>query len=119
MKKWVIISGVVGALILFITILGSGGILKNSISEKDDVLNELELVQTSVDKGDWAEAEKHFNKTHIAWEIVKNRIQFSVERDFIKEINNDIALLKGTIEAKDKKNAIIMIEKIKLTWKEL
>lgn len=119
MKKWFIIIGSITMLVVFITIMSSGFILKRSFTESDDVIKQINLVEASINKQDWEQADNQLEKGFNAWEKVKNRIQFSVERDFLEKIDNELATLKGAIKAKDEKILIISIEKIKKIWNQL
>lgn len=118
-KKTLIIAGTSLMLLIFIAIMGSGYFLKNPITKNDDVLGQLDSIEKSVHNSDWSKAEKQINDGLKKWGKVKNRIQFSVERDFLEEIDSEMAEIKGAIIAKDQETVITNIEKLKVIWKEL
>ncbi len=119
MRKWFVILGSIGMLVLFIIIMGSGVFLKNPITNHDDVIKQLNLIEQSVTAHQWKEANQQIDEQFTIWGKVKNRIQFSVERDFLEEIEGDLATLKGAIVAKDLKKSIEISEKIKVIWRDL
>lgn len=99
--------------------MGSGFFLKKPFSNHDDVIDKVKQVERLVKAEAWNEAEKECDEGILAWEKVKNRIQFSVERGFLEQIDYDLAELKGSIIAQDPKNVIITSEKIVILWNEL
>jgi len=119
MRKWIITFGSIGLLLLFIAVMGSGAFLKKPIIGEDDVLKQFDQIEESISKNNWSQAGEQMNKQFTIWEKVKNRLQFSVERDIIEEIDHDLAVLKGAIQAKDKKLFIEIVEKIKVIWNDL
>jgi len=119
MKKTILITVSILMMVLYILIMSSGFLLKNPITEDDDVIKHIDLVQQSAIKNNWEESGIELEKAFKAWGKVKNRIQFSVERVFIEDIDEEFATLKGIIKAKDTNMAIITTEKIKTVWDEL
>jgi len=119
MRKMGIILGSILMLIVFIAVMGSGFILKNSFNSDDDVIKQINLVQKAVMADNWEQAGIELEGGFIAWEKVKNRIQFSVERVFIEDIDIELATLAGALKAENKDISIISTEKIKILWKEL
>lgn len=119
MRRIGIIVGSIAMLALFIAIIGSGFILKGSFTDDDDVIKQIDLIEKAANESNWEQARVDFKSGQKAWEKVKNRIQFSVERIFIEDIDEELATLSGAIIAEDKEASIITTEKIKLLWKEL
>jgi len=119
MKKWWLIGGSVFTIIVFLLIMGTAVFLKNPITGNDDVLKHVQLVQKTVKTEEWQQANNEWKEATQAWEKVKNRIQFSVERDFIEDIDDELATIKGAIVAKNIDRAIIASERIKIIWDEL
>lgn len=119
MRKIGIIIGSIFMMIIFLTVISSGFILKNSFTSDDDVIKQIDLVQKAVIEDDWELARVELANGFKAWEKVKNRIQFSVERTFIEDIDVELATLSGAIKAENKDFSIITTEKIKVLWKEL
>lgn len=119
MTKKLLIFGSITMMVIFIAIMGSGAFLKKPITGNDDLIKEITLVEKSVKKNNWNEANNSVEQGFVKWEKIKNRIQFSVEREFIDEIERELAVLKGTVQAKDMKTAITTVEKIKIIWEDL
>lgn len=118
-KKFIIYAGSISMIVLFVAIMGSGNFLKKPLTYNDDVMKQVNLVEESVNKSQWQDAEIEINKGLASWEKVKNRIQYSVERNYLEDIEGEMASLKGAIRAKDRDTAIITIEKIRRMWREL
>lgn len=119
MRKMGIIIGSIIMITIFIIVMGSGFVLKNSFSSDDDVIKQVDLVQKAVMANNWEQANIELASGFNAWEKVKNRIQFSVERVFIEDIDIELATLAGALKAENKDISIISTEKIKILWKEL
>lgn len=117
-KKAIIISSIF-MMTIFIAIMGSGFILKNSFTSDDDLINQIDLVQKAVMEDDWESASVELASGFKAWEKIKNRIQFSVERTFIEDIDIELASLAGAIKAENKDISIITTEKIRILWNAL
>ena len=106
-------------MVLFITVMGSGAFIKKPFSKNDDVMKQIRMIEQSVKKSEWDDASSRLDKSFRAWGKVKNRIQFSVERDFLEEMDSELGVLKGAIKAEDEKYAILTVEKIRVLWEEL
>lgn len=119
MRKKAIFIGSIFMITIFIAIMGSGFILKNSFTDDDDLIKQIDLVQKAVMGDDWESANVELTNGFKAWEKVENRIQFSVERIFIEDIDVELATLAGAIKAENKDLSIVTTEKIKILWKEL
>jgi len=116
MKKWIIIM-VSSFLILFTVLLfNSAGFLKKPLTGEDNFILALSQIQSEVEKDNWNEANSFLEQADYAWEKVKNRIQFSVERTFLDDIDNELATIKGAIKSKDFSMLIISLEKIRFLW---
>jgi len=119
MNKNSILFGTIVILLLFVAIMVSGSFLKNPITGNDRVIEKVEKIESFTKEKNWIQAKNQLQEGIQAWEKVKNRIQFSVERDFLLEIDNKFATLKGAIKAKDEKVVITTGEELKFVWKEL
>ena len=106
-------------MLLFGMVMTSGAFLKKPLVGDDDLLGYVEQIELIVKNGDWSQADVPLQKGIRAWEKVKNRIQFSVERDFIIDIDNKLATIKGGIKAKDEKGILTTTEELRFVWSEL
>jgi len=110
---------VVFALVVFIAIMTTGGLLKKPFSEKDNVKSCIESVKRDVESENWIEAKENLTKLKTAWKIVGNRVQFSAERNEMIAIDRNIARLNGSLEAEDKVSALIELSELSLNWDDL
>ena len=116
MKKWLIILLSSMIIILTIAIFGSGAFLKNPMTEDDDVIQAISKLEIEAKNENWENADHQLERAINAWNKIKNRIQFSVERTFLDDVDNELATIKGAIRAKDLSMLIISVEKIKFLW---
>lgn len=106
-------------LILFIAIMTSGGFLKRSFSNIDDVNGSIEVLKKDVINENWKQAEIDFKKLKVAWRKVEKRVQFSVERDEMNMIDTNIARIGGALSVRDKSSSVIELSEITNHWNEL
>lgn len=106
-------------LTLFIAMMTTGGWIKQPLSQKDDVMYEVTLVEEDVKVSDWNLALEHMEQLDRAWRIVLSRMQFVAEQERIYELETGLAYLKGALVAEDQVSAIIYIETLKSYWEQL
>ncbi len=119
MKKTVSYIVPILVLILFITIMTSGGILKKPFGKSDDVASCIETLKKDVINEDWEQAKTDVQHLKAAWKTVEKRVQFSVERDEMNIIDINIARIEGAISIGDKSSAIIELSEIMEHWNAL
>lgn len=107
------------ALSIFIAIMTSGGLAKKPFGEKDDVYRCVLTLQKDVIDENWNKADISFNELKNGWNLVRKRVQFSVERTDINTINDNIARIQGSLLIHDKASAIIEISEMTEHWNEL
>lgn len=95
-------------ILLFIGIMLSGSFLKQPFSDKDRLLDTMKSLETSINHLDWEKAEEEVNYIEKAWGKVVFRIQFSVERENMMQVDETISRIKGGVKSQDKN--IIMEE---------
>lgn len=115
-KKIIYYSIPVLTLILFIIIMTSGILLKNSMKSSQEINEYLSKIKTNIVDEEWDQAHKNFVKLKNMWDIVKKWIQFSVERDEFIRFDLALARLEGTIMARDKVSALIAINETTEIW---
>ncbi|MCY6960298.1 DUF4363 family protein [Clostridium brassicae] len=106
-------------IIIFIGVMTSGGFLKKSFNDKDNVINYIDIIKQDITNENWNQAGKDLEYLKNAWNIVGKRVQFSVERNEMIMINTNIARLEGAIWAKDKSEGLIEISEIIEHWRDL
>lgn len=118
-RKGLIFSVVVITLAFFIFIMKSGGLLKQSFNDHDDVKQYVADLDEAIGREQWGKSAILYTQLEDAWRTVSRRVQFSVERDDLEGFNQSLASLKGSIRARSVENAIIHLEEVKSFWKHL
>lgn len=106
-------------LILFTAIMTTGGPLKRSFGKNDNVMKYIDNLMSDVKSEKWQQAESDIKYLKRAWEIVKKRVQFSVEKDEMNLIDMNIAKMEGALTIHDKSFFIIELSEMKGHWNEL
>ena len=119
MKKLIYYLLPVAILALFIGIMLSGSYLKQPRGEDDSVSGKLVLVKEAVQKGDWKSAQQEIDNLEEAWEKVVPRIQFSMERNEIKDLGVSLTRARAAITAKDIAGALMELEEAEHHWHSL
>ena len=119
MKKLIAVSIPVVLIAFFILIMISAPFLKKSFGENDNVPVLMEEIKNDVNNGKWAEARESTVELEDAWNIIIGRVQFSVERDELKEIKTSLARMKGYIEANDRSGSLAELAVVKEHWASL
>jgi hypothetical protein len=104
---------------LFILLMNSGALLKNSFNNEDNVSLAIEKLEKELSNEHWPEANDSLKLLDIAWKNVQRRVQFSVEKDQMKRIEGNLLRIEGCIKAKDKASATIELAEMKGHWQEL
>lgn len=107
------------ALVIFIIIMTTGSILKQSFHKNDRVMHHLSQLSTEVKNNNWMEAHHRLSFVEEAWEHVVSRIQFSSERNEINHFKLNLERVRGFIQAKDKPGVLSNLAEMKLIWNEL
>ncbi|HYE68664.1 MAG TPA: DUF4363 family protein [Anaerovoracaceae bacterium] len=119
MKKFVAVFIPVALIAFFILIMISAPFLKKSFGENDNVQTIMEEIKNEVNNGKWAEARESTVELEAAWNIIIDRVQFSVERDELKEIQTSLARMEGYIEANDRSGSLAELAVVKEHWTNL
>lgn len=101
MKRLLIIVFPTIILLMSVGIMVGGSLLKHPLGPDDRLLESVQDLEKKVKNKEWNQARKQIDYALTAWNKIVNRIQFSVERDYMFEINGTLARIKGGIEAKD------------------
>ncbi|SHH95564.1 DUF4363 family protein [Clostridium grantii] len=104
---------------LFVLLMNSGVLLKNSFNSEDNVSLSVEKLEKELSIENWTEANDALKVLDLAWKNVQKRVQFSVEKDQMKRIEVNLLRLEGCIKAKDKSSALIELNEMKGHWYEL
>ncbi|GAA5417814.1 hypothetical protein Pryu01_02890 [Paraliobacillus ryukyuensis] len=90
-------------LALFIFVMNSGSLLKQPLSKEDQLYESIYQIETNVKEKAWKKANKNINYAEAAWKKIVRRIQFSVEKEYIIDLNGTLSRIKGGIAARDDK----------------
>ncbi|KHF40019.1 DUF4363 family protein [Halalkalibacter okhensis] len=102
-----------------LTLMTSGGWLKEPRSDQDELLQSVQSIEEHVQRENWQEAKRKHAYTKRAWTIVTKRIQFSVGKDTLSEVNQVLSRMEGAIEAEDANATLIEIYSFYEFWQEL
>ena len=106
-------------LLIFIAVMTTGNLLKKPFGESDQVEKFMGQLEAAISNEEWENAKIVVETLDSAWKEVRKRVQFSVERDEIIELNRSVARLKGSVNAEDKSNSLIEIYEAKEIWNDL
>lgn len=119
MRKIVALLIPTAMIILFILILVSGSYLKQSFHENDNVPAIIKEITNHVKNEEWTAAKEGVGKLEVAWEIITDRVQFSAEREELKDGIKSIARMKGFIEANDKAGSLAELREVEALWSDI
>lgn len=119
MKKFIHYLIPIVTLAIFVAIMLSGNYLKKPRNVSEDVLGFVKTAIADVNSENWSKAAIDIDNLDKAWRKILPRIQFSVERDEIYNINANIARLKASAIAEDKSSALIELYTVIENWDEL
>lgn len=102
-RKWLIYLIPTVFLLFSIALMTGGSLLKEPFGEDDRLKEAIQKLEADVKNKQWKQARDHAQYALTAWNKVVNRIQFSVEREYMLEISGSLARIKGGIEAEDDK----------------
>lgn len=103
----------------FIAVMTTGSLLKKPLAKDDDVMLFIDNVKSDVKEEKWELAKDELEKLEKAWKKVVIRIQFSSERDEIKQLQRIIERTRGYVDAKDKGGALSDLAEAEFIWTEL
>jgi hypothetical protein len=118
MRKWMLIIIPTLCILLFTAVLG-GGILKKPFGKGDHLLKSMQQLEKTVKDKKWEQAKTNSKQAYKAWDHVSNRIQYSVEREYMNDIAGILARIKGGIEAEDDKGLLKEIYYFYEVWDNL
>lgn len=119
MRKFMVISIPIFAIAIFVLIMQSGGFLKKSLGDDDNIPQIIEEIIQDISKGHWEGASNKTNDLKKAWDKIVWRIQFSSERDEINDFTVSLARLEGAILAQDKASAFMELKEALEHWRDL
>jgi len=118
-KRFLAILIPVALLTIFVLVMVSASYLKKPFGQDDNVPAIIEEIKTDVRSGDWSGAEDGADRLEKAWDIITKRVQFSAERDQLRDARTSIARLKGCIEAADSAGSLAELGEVKEHWTDI
>lgn len=106
-------------ILLFVAVMTTGGLLKKPFRHNDDVVTNIEIMRKDINEEKWDKARRDLENIKTSWEIVKKRVQFSVERDEMILIDTNISRIEGALPVQDKSFISIELSEMKNHWDEL
>lgn len=86
MRKFLVISIPIVALIFFVLIMLSGNILKEPMGNDDNIPESIQLLIQDIESGNWESANIKTDNLSNSWKKIAKRVQFSSERDEINQL---------------------------------
>ena len=105
-------------LVVFAVLLNAGQVLKRPMGTGDDVLGSLKKVEQAVLVEDWDGAAAAWERTHRAVSIVMRRVQMDTERDEMQDFSEELARLRGAVQAGERGTALEHISVLKALFDE-
>jgi len=109
----------VSLLVLFVIVMLSGKYLKQPRNSSDDMMSFVYSAIDNCKSENWNQVEYDTDNIKKAWEKIQRRIQFSVERGQLYDMEINIARIRGAAKARDKNNLMIELTEIIENWNEL
>ncbi len=85
----------------------------------DNVPLHMTALKASLDQHSWYQADQQYQGLNTAWQKIKPRIQFSVEKDEMDAIDLGLARLGVFIRAQDQIRAAVELSEIEAHWSDL
>ncbi|HYF91625.1 MAG TPA: hypothetical protein VD969_05235 [Symbiobacteriaceae bacterium] len=103
---------------VFVLLLNAGQLLKRPMGTGDDVRGSLSRLEESVLTEDWQGADAAWERTHRAVGIVMRRVQVDAERDELQDFSEELARLRGAVQAGERAAALEHISVLKALYDE-
>lgn len=119
MRKFLVITIPIFTLTIFILIMFSSSIFKQTLGLDNNIQDSIQSIIQDIELENWDAANSKTDKLKENWEKVVKKVQFSSERDEINSFSTNIARLHGSIKAKDKSNSYSELNEALDHWTEL
>jgi hypothetical protein len=103
LRKWLIYIIPIVFLVISIGVMAGGSFLKQPLGKDDRLLEAIKNLEDDINKKEWKQAGNKIDYAQKAWSKIVNRIQFSVEREYMFQISGALSRIKGGIEVEDDK----------------
>ncbi|HEY8344084.1 MAG TPA: DUF4363 family protein [Bacillota bacterium] len=106
-------------LLLFIVIMNSGTVFKETFGLNRRIPENFVLLQLSISNEEWSAADYYLKELKTEWKKLLPSLQFSVERDEINHFQQTLARMTGFIEAREKAGTLVELRALEETWRDL
>lgn len=105
------------AVMLFCAVLlNSGEVLKRPMSQAEDIPGGLARMEQSVTEGRWEQASQYLGEVSRALDLVRPRIELGVERLELERFHEEVALLRGSLAARDTSSSLQHIALLRVLY---
>ncbi|MGI6469064.1 MAG: DUF4363 family protein [Syntrophomonadaceae bacterium] len=119
MQKLIYYSIVAVILALSILVMNADLFLSTGRTESENVPLHISALKTSLEHAQWESAQQEYQALTGAWQIIKPRIQFSVEKNQMDAIDAGLARLAAYIRWRDRVGAAVELSEIEAHWHDL
>ncbi len=107
-------------LILILTLLTiSCTPIKRPLDNRVGFSRYLAATENCILEEDWNNAMKNLKSATRAWKQIKPLFQLDIDHDYVNDMENNLALLKGYILAESKADAAAVISLLQETWESI
>lgn len=118
-RKWVSYLIPLLTIILFIVVMEGGYYYVTSLDDRNTMPDYIQQVNEDLRTDQWDDARESLDRLELEWNKNVPRIQYHAEMDAIENIEEDIARLKGAIDAQDLGLSLAEISALSEHWENL
>ncbi|MGE5558684.1 MAG: DUF4363 family protein [Bacillota bacterium] len=79
----------------------------------------MKTTEYSIRNNDWVKAAANLKDAQKVWKKIKPIMQIDIDHDYVNDIENNFAILKGYIETQEKSQALAFILLIQEDWENI
>lgn len=106
-------------IIYILLYLCSCTLLQKPIDRKTGFSDLLMQIEYSIRNEDWAQAKANLKNSAHVWKKIKPWFQIDIDHDYVKDIENSIAMLYGYLDTEDKSESLATIFYIIDIWENI
>lgn len=97
----------------------SCGLIREPLDNKSGFSKYLKDTEGNIRQEEWNKADQSLRNSQKAWKSLKPIMQIDIDHDYINDIENNFALLKGYIETQEKAQSLATIFLIQKNWENI
>ena len=117
MKKTVLLLLVLG--LCTALVLCSCTLLRGYLDHKSGFCHHLLEMETHIREEDWEKAALNHVHSQAAWKKIKPLLQLDIDHDYVNEIENNLASLRGYIESQERPDSLATVLLIQKLWENI